>query len=338
MAKIKSQVEFYFSDSNYPRDSYLRDKAEGDGERYVDLDALTNFNLLNKLHSGITAEVLSQALQSGESNVVELSENKLRVRRKNPIPLEDVMMPRSVAVTPIPRSMTWEQVKEVFEKHAKVLSVRVRHPAKSDDEVTSAFVEFDSEESAVAVRGKDIEVEGSKLRIVPKASFIEEIKAEKKKQRKEQKESAKQSESTKKGADHGAKSLEGCIVAFKGVGGECSREVLKDLFGQHGNVAFVDYEKGQTEGKVRFYESDEAKAAAEAFKGGVQIGGGDAEVALLEGESEQEYIREVIRQREQRRVGGRGKGKGRAGRGGKRSRDAEGDDGPAPKTAKSSDE
>eukprot|EP00057_Strongylocentrotus_purpuratus_P021391 XP_011675865.1 PREDICTED: LOW QUALITY PROTEIN: lupus La protein homolog B-like [Strongylocentrotus purpuratus] len=46
----------------------------------------------------------------------------------------------------------------------------------------------------------------------------------------------------------------GCILHFTGVNDQTSREDLKELFGDHGTIQWVDFERGQTEGTIRFSE------------------------------------------------------------------------------------
>ena len=42
--KLLRQLEFYFSDSNLPRDKFLRETVERDPESYVDLKLILKFN------------------------------------------------------------------------------------------------------------------------------------------------------------------------------------------------------------------------------------------------------------------------------------------------------
>merc|ERR1719183_824900 len=49
--KLLRQIEFYFSDSNLPRDKFLRETVEADPERYVDIALLLTFSRLRTLLS-----------------------------------------------------------------------------------------------------------------------------------------------------------------------------------------------------------------------------------------------------------------------------------------------
>ena len=46
VAKVKRQVEFYFSDSNYPKDKFLLAKAKEDKDGFIPVAVLGTFNRL----------------------------------------------------------------------------------------------------------------------------------------------------------------------------------------------------------------------------------------------------------------------------------------------------
>lgn len=48
-AKIRKQVEYYFSDSNYAKDKFLVETAKKHPEGYVPIDVLMTFNRLKAL-------------------------------------------------------------------------------------------------------------------------------------------------------------------------------------------------------------------------------------------------------------------------------------------------
>lgn len=52
LAKIKKQVEFYFSDSNFRKDKFLREKANADPDGFVPITVLLTFNRLKSLTMG----------------------------------------------------------------------------------------------------------------------------------------------------------------------------------------------------------------------------------------------------------------------------------------------
>ncbi|KAF6004584.1 hypothetical protein F1559_004513 [Cyanidiococcus yangmingshanensis] len=126
--KLRTQVEFYFSDSNLPRDKFLRSRVEADPGGYVDLQLIVTFKRMREANA--TVATVAEAVAGSE--LVELSADKLRVRRKKPLPLEDTSKQRSIYVkgykpgespSAEPRI---EEVVALFEPFGKVLSVRMR--------------------------------------------------------------------------------------------------------------------------------------------------------------------------------------------------------------------
>eukprot|EP00166_Cyanidium_caldarium_P001636 ctg_1834.g471 len=126
--KLRLQIEFYLSDSNLPRDKFLRARVEADPEGYVDLALLNTFKRMQVLHSDVQA--IARALQS--SDLVELSADRLRVRRRRPLPAEDTSKRRSVYVKGFPPGdpqscePQLEQVARFFSQFGRVVSVRMR--------------------------------------------------------------------------------------------------------------------------------------------------------------------------------------------------------------------
>ena len=49
LKKVKEQIEFYFSDSNYPTDKFMREEAAKDRENYISLDVMLRFKKLKAL-------------------------------------------------------------------------------------------------------------------------------------------------------------------------------------------------------------------------------------------------------------------------------------------------
>ncbi|MDB0053701.1 hypothetical protein N9F40_01560 [bacterium] len=48
-SKVKAQMEFYFSDSNLPRDKFLRETVEADPDGFVDIQLLATFSRMRSL-------------------------------------------------------------------------------------------------------------------------------------------------------------------------------------------------------------------------------------------------------------------------------------------------
>jgi lupus La protein len=52
--KVKLQVEFYFSDSNLPRDKFLRETVSADPDGFVDIALIITFSRLRSLRLWLT--------------------------------------------------------------------------------------------------------------------------------------------------------------------------------------------------------------------------------------------------------------------------------------------
>jgi hypothetical protein len=148
-AKIKEQIDFYFSDDNLPRDSFLLGKIREDPAGFVSLSVLSTFNRVKALAE--TAEEIAAAIE--DSEVVELDSEKKRVRRRAPLPAASTVDDRTLITTGYPPNVTWESVSEFWSKHAKVTSVRLAN--KMEGKAPTAIVTFVSREEAEKAKEAD---------------------------------------------------------------------------------------------------------------------------------------------------------------------------------------
>lgn len=83
--KIIKQIEYYFGDINLPRDKFLQEKIKDD-DGWITLEVLLTFKRLASLSSD--AEVIATAIEKSENQIVELSEDRKKLRRnpENPVP------------------------------------------------------------------------------------------------------------------------------------------------------------------------------------------------------------------------------------------------------------
>ena len=93
------QIEFYFSDSNLPRDKFLSEKVAADADGYVDLALLAIFSRVAALlkspvrdPAGVKPETVADVADALEgSEALQLSEDRKRVRRTTALkPTEEV--------------------------------------------------------------------------------------------------------------------------------------------------------------------------------------------------------------------------------------------------------
>ncbi|CAL4886769.1 unnamed protein product [Urochloa decumbens] len=187
-AKAKSvlrQVEFYFSDSNLPRDKFLRETVEQSDDGLVSLALICSFSRM-KSHLGLDAAVkpetvpeetvLAVAEVLRRSPALRVSEDGKKIGRASELLKPDEVIEqvdsRTVAATPLPYNVKLEDVKSFFAQHAKVNSVRLpRHIANKKHFCGTALVEFSEEEEAKKVLENSLVFAGAKLEIRPKKEF-----------------------------------------------------------------------------------------------------------------------------------------------------------------------
>merc|ERR1712013_838561 len=126
----------------------------------------------------------------------------------------------------------------------------------------------------------------------------------------------------------------GSVLKLTGLGGEITREDIKEVLKDEcsvnidkdgGDIAFITYEKGEAEAKIRFKTEGGAKAPAAAWvaKDKLEIKGMTIVGSLLEGEEEDKFLKDSAQDLKNRRNKNRGqkrRGGGHHGHGGKRGR------------------
>lgn len=335
-AALVKQLDFYFSDSNYPRDKFLRTRAESDKEGMIGIEAFKNFKRLNEilgqpdLSMEQFVDAIISAIKSSSPQNFTLDEEKKAVKRSQAIPLSDVTAPRTMWVEEVPENTVWQQLFDFFKPHGDVISVRVQKK-KDSDAKPCAFVEFDSPETVEKVCKLELTFEGTTLKLQPKKVFLAGLKGKKtdnKTKKDSEPEETGASTSVKDEVSFMAKGA-GSVLKLLALGPSCSRETIKEVFGEYGQIAFVDFERGWSDGWLRFDDASDAAAAAAGFCAKpVDVGGAIPTVSLLVGEEETAYLKkaELERGNKFNRGGRGGRGGhsrgGRGGRGGKGGRDS----------------
>uniref|UniRef100_A0A0E0NHM4 La protein 1 n=1 Tax=Oryza rufipogon TaxID=4529 RepID=A0A0E0NHM4_ORYRU len=221
-AKAKSvlrQVEFYFSDSNLPRDKFLRETVEQREDGLVSLALICSFARM-KSHLGLDAAVkpetvpeetvLAVAEVLRRSQMLRISEDGKMVGRASELLKADEIIEqvdsRTVAASPLPYNVKLEDVQSFFAQYAKVNSVRLpRHIANKKHFCGTALVEFSEEEKAKSVLENNLFFTGANLEIKPKKEFDAETESKKEAYEKAHPKKDEQNEGYPKGL----------IVAFK---------------------------------------------------------------------------------------------------------------------------
>lgn len=356
--RVKRQVEFYFSDSNAPRDKFLMEQIRADREGYVWLSTICKFSRMQALlfpgpfnAKRVIPDALSR--QVGETlkecESLEVSENSLQVRRVTEINAEAAVQAvdeRSLYATPFPYDATIEQLSKFWGSIAALNGVRLRRHATSRDFKGSVFVEFTTQELMREVLQKQLEYADAPLRMEPKLDYI----ARKKEDRKDELlvevspdyvPPPEPEEAAANGAasspepepeDEPHKRVPGCVISiYLPPEPRLQFHAVKDsLGGWDKGVKFCDIrmeEDGQY-AYVRFYTpQNAADALATAVDSKITVGGSVGEPKLLTGENEERYYEQmdkVCAERSKKQgvsAGGRGRGKKRPfDRGGRRGR------------------
>ncbi|KAG2437798.1 hypothetical protein HXX76_005418 [Chlamydomonas incerta] len=184
-AKVVRQIEFYFSDSNLPKDKFLKERIAEDPNGFVQLNVICAFQRMRDL-LGIKSQTpgtvpadklqqVAEALAGSES--LEVDESNTKVKRKQPLAPEaeiaKAVDARSLYARPFPMDATVDTITELFNAHGAVNCVRMRRHVRSKMFKGSVFVEFGSLEEAEKVLAKAVEFAGATLRLQKKNDYLE---------------------------------------------------------------------------------------------------------------------------------------------------------------------
>lgn len=332
--EVKRQIEFYFSDSNFRKDSFLKAQAAADPNGYVAISVLLTFNKLKAMTTD--AALIADIMSSSES--VDVSADKLSLKRNAELPANDDSGVRTLYVKGYPTEdadVTIEAVSKQFSEYGKVLMVRMRREKLSKALKGSCFIEFDSAQAvadAVAAANKDGAVQiGFKdnkfLCVMPYTEWAARKEAKMNKSNKSN--NASGPASGKRSADGAVKEEEkkveftsGLIFHVTNIPADASLYDIKDFFKAIADIKFVDHEADKTEAYVRTADTTAAERLAEALKKGITMreSNPNLEYKLLEGEEEETYWNKIAANSKSGpggRGGRGGRGGGRGGRGGR---------------------
>ncbi|PSS01185.1 La protein [Actinidia chinensis var. chinensis] len=222
--KVIRQVEFYFSDSNLPRDKFLTKTITDSEDGMVSLALICSFsrmrshlNLGDVKAEGVsddTVKAVAETLRN--STFLKVSEDGKKVGRTTELKSKEVLEQldnRTIAAAPLEYDVKLEDVESFFSQFAKVNSVRLpRHVADKRFFCGTALIEFSTEEDVEKVLKQSIVYAGAELELKPKKDFD----AERAKQAEEvEKTSSQVGANRKDGSSAEANYPKGLIIAFK---------------------------------------------------------------------------------------------------------------------------
>ncbi|XP_058816456.1 la protein homolog [Topomyia yanbarensis] len=326
-ASIIRQLEYYFGDANLSRDKFLLEQISKD-DGWVSLDVLLTFKRLKTLSED--KKVIVDAIEKSDEGLIEISEDRLKLRRhpERPVPEQNEATRKEIyARTVYVKGFASEdgtqmnELIEFFEPFEKVSNIVMR---KYHDKATkkylfkgSVFVTFATKEQCAEFLGKEkIEYKGKELICKMQDDYFEEKKAERKKKDKKKQEEKLDISHLPKGA----------CVHLDGFGKETSRETIKETIlkmDESLEVAFIDYQKTDNNGVVRFAAEGNGKKFVEKLTDNkIKIDEQDITARLLEGDEEIEFLRKVVKDQQARRQANNAWKKGRQQKGGKHNRNS----------------
>jgi len=318
--KIIRQVEYYFGDFNLPKDKFLKECVK-ENEGWITMETLLKFKRLSDLSKD--AKEIMAALQKSDSGLMELdSDGDGKVRRNpgQPIPENNeehkkILEARTAYAKGYDKeNTTMDELLEFYaENLPKIVNIQMRNyldkKSKTKHFKGSVFLTFRDEESCKAfVEAESIKYKEEELIRKYQKDYLEEKNKEyeeKKKQRGEKK--GNKEESKEEEQKDEIKLPKGAVINITGLGGEITREDIKDTLNKEfevnidkdsGDIAFVNYQKGEAEAKIRFKVENYGKSLMEKINKAekVVIKEMEVKITLLEGEEEDQFLADSARE------------------------------------------
>ena len=290
--KIIRQIEYYFGDFNLPRDKFLMEEIKNN-EGWVSMETMLKFKRLLELSSD--KDIILAALKKSKAGLMEVAEDNTKIRRNPEIPLPEntveskaALEARTVYVKGFDNEdTTLDELLDYFnETNPSVVSVQMRNygVGQGKDKVWkfkgSIFVTFKNTESATEfVENREWKYKDRDMILKFQKDYLEDKRKEM-----EDKKKNKGGKSNNKNNDKAAaepvkeeddfKLPRGAVLALTGLGGDITREDIKEVLKEQfqvnidkekGDVAFITYEKGEAEAKIRFKTENFAKPIAEKW-------------------------------------------------------------------------
>jgi lupus La protein len=174
-ARVRQQIEFYFSDVNLARDNFMKDRVAEDKEGFVPVSVFLTFKKIRQLVGEAFNDdaALAAALQSSTSLVVDAT--RKAVRRATPLPSTVPGDNETLYAKPIPADVEHDELVAFFGQWGKVEAIwRRRQASASGDQVVkpSVFVVFAKPESVAAVVAAAPRFRDTQLEVLSKIDYL----------------------------------------------------------------------------------------------------------------------------------------------------------------------
>ncbi|KAM3862094.1 lupus La protein [Diretmus argenteus] len=335
--KVVRQIEYYFGDHNLPRDKFLKEQLQLD-DGWVALETMLKFNRLKCITTD--SSVIVGALQKSKTGLLEMSEDKTKIRRSPSKPLpevndeyKDALKHKSVYIKGFPLETNLDEIQEWLNGKGSIENIQMRRNLQRQFK-GSVFLCFDTEEASKQfLERSDIKsFKDNDMLVLSREDYHAKKADEKKQFRADAKARAKQDkEDQQKNSEDKEMGLlldekTGCLLKFSGELHKVSREDFHELFSGHGKIKWVDFTRGAKEGTLLFdgNAKEALDKAKEANDGTLQIKDNDVTWELLEGDVEKDVLKKIVEAQQElysrsKGKSGRGRSSGR-GRGGRRGR------------------
>lgn len=325
--KIIRQIEYYFGDYNLPKDKFLQGFVK-ENEGWLTIETLLKFKRLADLSKDST--VILAAMRKSKSGLMEVEGEgeKGRMRRSPAHPLPDnseeskldVQARTAYAKGFDKEKTTLDELLEYFLDHEPtVINIQMRSYVDKREKdknrhfkgsVFMTFRDLDSckkfvEAESMLYKGEPLIRKYQKDYLAEKEKEFEERRKKRGEKEKPKKEGAGQEVKQEEKEEECRLPL-GTVLKLEGLGDAITREDIKEVLAaefkvniekEGGDIAFITYEKGGADAKIRFKAENFAKPIAEQWnsKEKVMIMEREVKATLLEGEEEKKFLQDSVK-------------------------------------------
>merc|ERR1711913_6611 len=333
----------------------MGEKVKSNEDGWIGIDVMLKFQRLNKLSS--EEDVILKALKKSEDNLIEVDLENKKIRRNPDLPLpesedDETKKLKTVYLKGFEKTnTTLDDLLGFFAKYDNVIHVNRRTWIDRKDDSRnfkgSVFVTFKDKASAEAFmalesvknpEGEELVRKWQTEYFEEKSKELEEKRAKKSSDKRSKakivEEQGKKDEAEKEKVAEENKLPKGATMFMEGFKDDTKREDIKEALKEQFEVddkafAFMEFERGQTSGYVRFIEENAAIDLAAKIKEKLgeteklKIKEAEIDFRVLEGQEESDHLDNALKVMKMRKDKYRGHKRhhgGRGGRGGKRGR------------------